>query len=72
MLADWEQPSIEVSYLEQLDAPVAKGEVVGSVTYYIDSVEYASCFIRTVEEVPEIDFWYCLRYVITKWNSGVQ
>ena len=72
LLADWEQPSIEVSYLEQLDAPVTKGEVVGSVTYYIDSVEYASCFIRTVEEVSEMDFWYCLRYVITKWNSGVQ
>ncbi|MDE7325309.1 MAG: D-alanyl-D-alanine carboxypeptidase [Lachnospiraceae bacterium] len=70
LLAEWEQPCIEVSYRTQLTAPVGEGEVVGSVTYLIDGEEYASCFIRTLEEVPKIDFWYCLRFVISRWNGG--
>lgn len=70
LLAEWEEPKIEVVYEKELIAPVAAGQVVGSVTCTIDEKEYASCFIRTKEAVPEIDFWYCLYRVIGKWKSG--
>lgn len=69
LLAEWEQPYIEISYETERTAPVAAGEIIGSVTYRIDDAEYASGWIRTAEEVPELDFWYCLRRVILQWKS---
>lgn len=70
LLAEWEEPRIEVSYEKGLSAPVTEGQIVGSITYAIDGEEYASCFIRTKKAVPKIDFWYCLYQVIGKWKSG--
>ncbi len=70
LLAEWEEPEIEIVYEKELIAPVAASQVVGSVTCTIDEAEYASCFIRTKEAVPKIDFWYCLYRVIGKWKSG--
>lgn len=69
LLADWEQPYIEIRYETELAAPVAAGEIVGSVTYRIGDAEYASGWIRTAEEVQKFDFLYCLRQVLFQWKS---
>lgn len=70
LMADWEQPYIEINYEPVLLAPVAAGEIVGSVVYRIDDAEYASAWIRTTGEVKAPDFWYCLRRVLFRWKSG--
>lgn len=69
LLAAWEQPSVEITYEQTLSAPVVAGQAVGKMTYRVDGAEYASSWIRTVEEVREPDFFYCLRKVISLWKS---
>ncbi len=70
LLAAWEQPFVEITYEPVLMAPVAAGQPVGKITYRVDDAEYASAWIRTVEEVKEPDFFYCLRRVLSLWKRG--
>ncbi|MDE7212006.1 MAG: hypothetical protein K2O03_11280, partial [Lachnospiraceae bacterium] len=70
LMADWEQPSVEIRFETKLTAPVAAGEVVGSITYSIDGTEYAATRIRTLEAVAEPDFFYWLQRVIWRWKTG--
>lgn len=59
-----ETVTTEFSAPEELKAPVQKGKVVGTKSYYLNGELIASCEIRAQESVRRIDFPWCLRRVM--------
>lgn len=50
-----------------LTAPVEKGRIIGSIRYMVGDDCLRELAIVTKEEVPEIDFFWCLRRVLEKY-----
>lgn len=57
--------SVEVKWTlpDLLTAPVAKGEVVGKESFYVNGELYASIPVTAAENVPEVTYRYCIRQV---------
>ena len=51
-----------------LEAPVAQGQVAGYAKYYINNIFYDEVPIRTVEEVPRINYGFCIQKLIGLWS----
>lgn len=60
LLKDTEQVRVSVEMEEKMQAPVARGQEVGRVRYYVGDTEYASFPVIAKEEALEIDFLFCL------------
>ncbi len=58
--------SVEIIYdlPSQLAAPVAQGQKVGSVSYYMDGILLKTYPVYVMESVPEIDFSWCLEKIL--------
>ena len=53
----------KLSVPEKLTAPVKKGEIVGTKTYYLNGEELAVYDVSALETVEKIDFSWCLRRI---------
>lgn len=63
------QDNVKVTYQweEKLQAPVARGQKVGSADYWVNGEKQASFSIYTTHEVPKISLVWCLRNLWQKY-----
>lgn len=54
----------EYTFVEELEAPVSKGQFVGEYLVMVDGVEVYRSDIVAKEDVPRMNFWRCLWLVL--------
>ncbi len=66
-----EDDEVDVVYVmpDCVIAPVGTNEEIGRVNIYINDELFTSFPILSKEEVPEKDFWWCLKYVLDYFCS---
>ncbi len=57
---DFSQITSQIQWVENLRAPIAKGDVLGEQVYYLGEKEIGRCRILAQEDVEKADFWHCL------------
>ena len=67
LLSEEEQIEVSCDVVSVLQAPVQKGDVVGTITYEVAGECYKTEEIIVAEGVPEIDFEWCLKKVAEKY-----
>lgn len=67
LLREDEEIKVEYSLKNILTAPVEAGTEVGEITYSVEDTVYKREYIVTVSDVPEIDFEWCLRQILTRF-----
>ena len=58
---------MDVLMPDRLKAPVEKGEIVGTVVYYLYGEVFDLYPIYIEEDSPVIDYPWCLRQIIERW-----
>ena len=58
---------MDVLMPDRLKAPVEKGEIVGTVVYYLNGEVFDLYPIYIEEDSPVIDYPWCLRQIIERW-----
>lgn len=64
-----EKVRIEYELPKQLEAPIKAGTVAGYANYYINDTLYEKLPIYTTEEIPKIDYSFCLKKVFGLWSA---
>lgn len=59
----------EYTFVEQMEAPVEKGDFLGEYLVTADGVEVFRSDIVAAEEIPQISFWYCLWEILAQLVS---
>lgn len=54
----------EYTFVEQLEAPVEKGDFLGEYLVTADGIEVFRSDIIAAEDIPHISFWYCFMEVL--------
>ena len=67
LLSKEDEAKVTYQWEEKLQAPVAKGQKVGSADYWINGEKQASFSIYTTQEVPKINFTWCLQNLLQKY-----
>lgn len=67
LLADWESGRAELEYIKTLKAPVAKGQIVGNVSFYVGDTKLGQMELKAADKVPEPSIFYCIRRVLDAW-----
>lgn len=67
LLREDEEIVVQYSQRDALTAPVASGTEVGEITYSVENTVYKRQHIVTSGEIPEIDFRWCLRQILTRF-----
>lgn len=67
LMKEEDQFRMEVRMPGQLDAPVEKGEIVGTVIYYLNGEVFDLYPICIEDDVPAIDYPWCFLQVVRKW-----
>lgn len=67
LMKEEDQFRMEVRMPGQLDAPVEKGEIVGTVVYYMNGEVFDLYPICVEDNVPAIDYPWCFLQVVRKW-----
>lgn len=70
LLKEGEEITINVERVQQLEAPVEEGTIVGRVVYMIEQQEWKSALLVTKESAQRIDFDWCIRQVVKCWSVG--
>jgi len=63
-LSKQDQISYDINIMDEIQAPVIKGDIVGSVKVYLNNENIYSMPIKTTEEVKKIDFIFNLKKII--------
>ncbi len=69
LLGQGEEIELEYEVDSVLQAPVRKGEVIGSIKYLVNGRCYKCQEVIVTADVPEIDFAWCMNKVV-KWYLG--
>lgn len=66
-----ENESIDVICKKEklLEAPVYKGDEVGSISYLVGEDVYRVEYLMAAEDVPKIDFSWCIRQVLYRYGN---
>lgn len=67
LLKAGEEIEVICDIAQTLTAPVSAGDQVGSVKYILDEKVYQMDSIVATEDIPRIDFAWCLRQIIQKY-----
>lgn len=70
LLKEGEEITINVERVQQLEAPVEEGTIVGRLVYLVDNQEWESVALITQEAAQRIDFEWCIRQVVGRWSVG--
>lgn len=65
-----EMITIRVECIQQLEAPVDAGTVVGRLKYFVGNQEWKCIDLVVIEGAESIDFNWCIRQVINRWRLG--
>lgn len=62
-----EQIQVDCQMEEELEAPVSAGTQAGTITYLVGGEVYAVEYIFTTDDVPAIDFPWCLKQILLRY-----
>ena len=68
LLKKGEQIQVDCQMAEELTAPVSAGTQIGTVKYLVDGDVYKVEYIVTSNDIPAIDFQWCLRQIIKRYS----
>lgn len=71
LLKDSDEVAVDVLLPDRLAAPAEKGELVGTVIYYINGEIFDLFPICLTEDVKKIDYLWCARRILHRWLPGV-
>lgn len=66
LLSKQDEIRVEWDVPEKLEAPVCRGDRVGSVAYFVNGDLYRKFPVTAAENVPEITYFYCITRIIRK------
>lgn len=64
LLAEWDETKVEIELLEEIEAPVEEGTIVGYEKVLVNGETYALFSIYTTESVEKYTYRYCLTRVV--------
>lgn len=67
LLNPYEEITVTFEKLDGLEAPVEKGQEVGSLNYMVGEEEWKSVKLVTTAEIEKIDWKWCLEKVLEYW-----
>lgn len=67
LLNAYEKITVRFEKAEQLEAPVEKGQQVGSLHYMVGEEEWRNLKLVTTEEIEKIDWKWSIRQVMNYW-----
>lgn len=67
LLKKGEQIQVQSKISDTLTAPVAAGAQVGEIQYLIDGEVYKIEYVVTTEDIPAIDFSWCLHQILNRY-----
>ena len=67
LLREDEKVTVTLYKVREMTAPIAKGEVIGYISYTADNKEWKRITLVTAEGKEAIDFEWCFQQVFTKW-----
>ncbi len=67
LMAEDETVDIVYDITTDLQAPVKKGDIIGTIRYEVDGVCYKEKIVKLTEDVEEIDFSWCLKMVANRF-----
>lgn len=70
LLKDGEEIVVNYSVASSLEAPVQKGQQVGTVTYVLGDEVLKEMKILAAQDIPRIDITWCIKRVIEKWLAA--
>lgn len=59
--------NVQIEKIEQIEAPVENGTVIGRLVYMIGEEEWKSVDLLVMGDAERIDFNWCIAQVVTKW-----
>lgn len=68
LLKKGEKIRVDFQIEQELSAPVQKGAQVGRIQYLVDEKPYRIEYILTANDVPVIDYLWCVRQVLKKYG----
>lgn len=63
-----EQIEVDLQIEDTLTAPVSAGSQVGSIKYLVGGEVYKVEYIVTVDDIPAIDFSWCLKQILFRYS----
>ena len=63
-----EKIDVELQIADALTAPVSAGSQVGSIKYLVDGQVYKVEYIVTADDIPAIDFVWCLKQILLRYS----
>lgn len=72
LLKEEDEVSCKEELPSRLQAPVAKGEVLGHYTYFLEGEVIRTYPVYAAESVRRRDFWYCLEKIWSRWTIPVK
>ena len=63
-----EEIEVDFQMEEQLAAPVSAGKEVGRIKYLIDGEVYKVEYIVTTDDIPAIDYMWCLKQIFSRYT----
>ena len=70
LMREDEKVTIEYHIPDHLEAPVKADSIIGDAKYFINGQYYATVPILTTQDIPRIDFKYCLIKILDLWNCN--
>jgi len=64
LLKKGEEIQVDFHIESQLTAPVSAGTEVGRISYLVDNTPYRVEYILTCEDIPAIDYSWCIRQIL--------
>lgn len=64
LLKKGEEIQVDFHIEDQLTAPVSAGTEVGHISYLVDNTPYRVEYILTCEDIPAIDYSWCIRQIL--------
>ena len=68
LLRKGEQIQVDCQMEKELTAPVSAGSQIGTIRYLADGEVYRVEYIVTAEDVPSIDFRWCLGQILYRYS----
>ena len=63
-----EKIDVQLQIADVLTAPVSAGSQVGSIKYLVDGQVYKVEYIVATDDIPAIDFFWCLEQILLRFS----
>ena len=70
LMRDDEKVTVEYHIPSYLTAPVKADTIIGEAKYFVNGQYYATVPIYTTQDIPKINFAFCLHRILNFWNCN--